>query len=335
MTREELLKKKGGRWKRLEILLARSEKARGLKALGPKGIRELAELYRSIAGDLMLIRRDRLGADLENHLDTLASRSHNALYAGTKVGNRFHLHSLLIDFAPALRRNLRFFLMAFVLFFGSGIAAGTAAYVSESYALSILSAEQLRGMEKMHSKNLKGKGRDSDTNAGMTGFYVQHNIGIAFTCFATGILFGLGPIFYMLFNGIMIGVVFGHMARAGLGEHIFSFGASHGPWELTAIVIAGAAGLQMGYAMVSTNGRTRIGNLQAHGLELLRQVAGATMFLAIAAVVEAWYSPSSLPTEVKYATGIIGCIAVFAIIAFAGRKRRLPEDVLELQGANA
>lgn len=331
MTRDELVQARQKRWSRLSELLFEAERGRGAARLGPGGIAELAEIYRALAGDLMLVRRDKLGADLERHLDNLASRAHNALYAGTGVGSRFKVHTLILDFAPALRRNLRFFLLAFVLFFGPGGVAGLAAYVDETYALAVLSAEQLEGMEEMHSEG-HAEGRDGDSNAMMTGFYVQHNVGIAFTCFATGILFGLGSIFYLLFNGIMIGVVVGHLARSGYAENIFSFVSSHSPWELTAIVIAGGAGIQMGYALISTHGRTRLGNLQAHGLELLRQVAGAAAFLTVAAMVEAWYSPSSLPPMVKYVTGLAGWIAVFGILAFLGRGRPIPPDVREIRG---
>ncbi len=330
MTREELLRLRKDRWTRLQELIGSAEAGLGTHRLGPAGVAELAQLYRALAGDLMLVRRDKLGADLERHLDNLASRAHNALYAGTSVGNRFKLASLLLDFAPALRRNLRFFLLASVLFYGPTFVAGYAAYVDETYALAVLSEGQLSQMEEMHSKGHK-EGRDSDADAGMTGFYVFNNIGIAFRCFATGILFGLGPIFFLLYNGLMGGVVVGHLSRIGYAENIFSFVSTHAPWELTAIVISGAAGLQMGYALVSTQGRTRLGNLQAHGLELLRQVAGTAAFLAIAALIEGWYSPSSLPSIVKYYSGAVGWALVYGLIIFGGRGRPLPDDVVELQ----
>ena len=87
----------------------------------------------------------------------------------------------------------------------------------------------------------------------------------------------------------------------------------------------------MGYAMVSTHGRTRLGNLRAHGLEVLRQVAGAAAFLVLAAILEAWYSPSALPPVVKYYSGLVGWILVAGIIVFAGRRRSLPEDVVAMK----
>jgi uncharacterized membrane protein SpoIIM required for sporulation len=325
MTREELVRARDKNWTRLSEVLALAEHPTGVRKLGPQGIQELAQLYRSLAGDLMRVRRDKLGADLERHLDMLAARAHNVLYAGTSIGNRLSVISLIADFPGALRRNLRFFLLALVLFYVPGGIAGYAAYVDETYALAVLSPGQLHSMEHMHSKG-HAEGRDSDSDAAATGFYVFNNVGIAFRCFATGILFGLGPLFFLLYNGMVIGVVVGHLARTGYGENIFSFVSSHSPWELTAIVISGAAGLQMGWSLVSTHGRTRLGNLQAHGLELLRQIAGAGTFLVIAALIEGWYSPSSLPVEVKYVTGLGGWVVVFSIIAFAGRRRKAPAD---------
>lgn len=333
MNREALVRQRGQHWKRLSELLHTAEQTTGTRALGPSGISELAALYRSLASDLMRVRRDRLGPDLERHLDNLAGRAHNALYAGTSVGSSFKLSTLILDFAPALRRNLRFFLLACALFYGPGVIAGAAAYTDEAYALAVLSPGQLHDMEEMHSKG-HADGRAANQSAGMTGFYVYNNVGIAFRCFATGILYGLGPLYFLLFNGLTIGVVMGHLARVGHGENIFSFVSSHSPWELTAIVISGAAGLQMGFALVSTGGRTRLGNLRGHGLELLRQVGGAAAFLVIAAGLEAWYSPSAVPPVVKYVTGALGWVAVAAIIAFAGRKRPVPDDVRALGGVS-
>ncbi len=330
MKREQLVAARRPRWRQLESLLRVAEKPLGAPSLGPQGIQELASLYRALAGDLMRVRRDRLGADLERYLDGLASRGHNALYAHTKSSRAENFVALALEFPAALRRNARFLLFSSVLFFGPVFIAGLAAYESEHYALQILSREQLDAMEAMHKQGHE-LGRAADEDAAATGFYIWNNIGIAFRCFATGIFFGLGSVFYLVFNGLNIGVIFGHLARVGQGENIFSFAATHSAWELIAIVISGAAGLQMGYALVKTYGRTRLGHLQAHGLELLRQIFGAALLLFIAALLEAWVSPSSLPVEVKYAFGLAGWILVPAFLALAGRGRPPPVDVVALK----
>ncbi len=73
----------------------------------------------------------------------------------------------------------------------------------------------------------------------MTGFYVYNNIGIAFRCFATGVLFGLGSVFFLVYNGLMIGAVAGLVTAAGHGKNLLTFTCTHGAFELTAIVISG------------------------------------------------------------------------------------------------
>jgi uncharacterized membrane protein SpoIIM required for sporulation len=339
MTRDELLRERGLAWQRLETLLGRTtlvgsagDRMRSFTStpLEPAEMREVSDLYRSLAGDLMRVRRDKLGGDLERHLDTLASRAHNLIYSRSQRVQRLNIAGLALDFPGAVRRNGRLFGIAFLLFFGPLIIAGFAAFADETYAIAVLDEAQLQQMEEMY-RAARPQGRDANTDATMTGFYVWNNVGIAFRCFATGLLFGLGPIFYLLFNGLSIGIAFGHLARVGLGENIFSFVASHSAWELVAIVIAGGAGLQMGLAMVKTRGRTRLGNLQGHRLELLRQVLGASMFLLIAALIEGNFSPSGLPPIVKYTAGVWGWALVAAILLLGGRDRDLPPDVVRLR----
>jgi uncharacterized membrane protein SpoIIM required for sporulation len=330
MTREELVAARKAPWQRLSDLLQRTERARGARALPPAEIKELSELYRSLAADLMRVRRDKLGADLELHLDDLASRAHNAIYAGSRVGNQFRPIDLVADFPPALRRNWRLLAISAALFYVPMGLAGFASYTDESYALAVLEPEQLDQFEKMYKEADPAK-RDVNTDSMMTGFYVNNNVGIAFRCFATGLLFGFGSMYFTVFNGLYTGVVLGHLARVGLGERIFSFISSHSPWELNAIVMACAAGLQMGLALVRTRGRTRLGNLQAHGLELVRQIIGAALFLGVAAILEGNVSPSTLPPEAKYALGVASAAIVFGIVFLSGKNRPIPSDVLELR----
>jgi hypothetical protein len=96
----------------------------------------------------------------------------------------------------------------------------------------------------------------------MAGFYVYNNVGIAFRCFATGVLFGIGSAFFLVYNGLMMGRWRARHRRRH-GKNLLTFTCGHGAFELTAIVISGAAGMVMGYALVDTRGRTRFGSLRA------------------------------------------------------------------------
>jgi uncharacterized membrane protein SpoIIM required for sporulation len=156
----------------------------------------------------------------------------------------------------------------------------------------------------------------------MTGFYVWNNIGIAFRCFATGVLFGLGSVFFLVYNGLTIGAVAGLVTGAGHGKNLLTFTCTHGAFELTAIVISATAGMVMGYALVDTGGRTRFGSLRARGRDIVYLVVGAALMLAIAAVIEGFWSPSGAPARVKYGTAIAAYTLVISYLSFAGRAGR-------------
>ena len=156
----------------------------------------------------------------------------------------------------------------------------------------------------------------------MAGFYVYNNVGVAFRCFATGILFGTGSIFFLVYNGLMIGTVTGTVAQAGFSANILTFMCGHAPFELTAIIIAGAAGIQMGYAVVETRGRTRIGSLRHQAPDIARLIVGAAVMLVIAALVEGFWSPSSAAPTVKWVVAALFTTLVIAFLAFAGRRSK-------------
>jgi uncharacterized membrane protein SpoIIM required for sporulation len=170
----------------------------------------------------------------------------------------------------------------------------------------------------MYSKNVS-EGRQSGVNAAMAGFYVMNNVGIAFRCFATGILYGTGSIFFLVYNGLVMGTVVGHVTAVGHGQNILAFICGHAAYELGAIVISGAAGLRLGYALLATGNLTRLGSLRAAALGTVPLIAGAAAMLLVAAAVEAFWSPSSVPYPVKWAFGGASLVLVLAFWVFAAR----------------
>jgi uncharacterized membrane protein SpoIIM required for sporulation len=129
-------------------------------------------------------------------------------------------------------------------------------------------------------------------------------------------------LFFSIYNGVVIGVVFGWVTRAGHGGNIFTFVCGHGPFELTAIVISAAAGLQMGWALVKTDGLTRLGSLRSQAKELGHLIIGAAAMLVIAAFIEGYWSPSGLPPQVKWAASVVFSVFVTVWLVFGGRERR-------------
>ena len=313
--RESFVARRSPDWQELTNILAADVPLARLPALR---ISRAATLYRAVCADLMRARQTGSAADVVAYLDALTARAHNALYGSRSYALREALTALGSGFPRAFRKNWRFMLVALLLFVVPLFVGWQGALHSSSFAATVLPLKTLEELSQAYAEGF-ANGRSGQTDAAMTGFYVDNNVGIAFRCFATGILFGVGSAFYTLYNGLFIGTVFGFVQRAGHGRNLLTFVSGHSPFELTALVIASGAGLCMGAALIKTNGLTRLGSLRHHASELSLLVAGAAAMLCIAAVIEGNWSPSSVPAPVKYAFSALAWLTVIGFLSCAGR----------------
>jgi uncharacterized membrane protein SpoIIM required for sporulation len=160
----------------------------------------------------------------------------------------------------------------------------------------------------------------------MFGYYIMHNIGIAFQTFASGLLFGLGSAFFLFFNGLMVGAVAGHLTHIGYGQTFWSFVVGHGAFELSAIALAGAAGLQLGWALIAPGRLPRSEALRLAARKSVLLICGVMLFLLIAAFIEAyWSSTVGVAPTTKYLVGAALWLLVAVYLLFAGRTRHAPE----------
>jgi len=296
-------------WQELDQLVATGEAIHGKDGAA---ISRAAALYRSLCTDLMRCRAARYTPDLSGYLDALAGRAHSTIYGAQPFRMPGLVALFARDFPRALRANWRLFAIPFAV----GLLGSLA---SDEFAMKVLPGPALEAMAHAYSKGFDA-GRDAGTNTGMAGFYVYNNVGIAFRCFATGILYGTGSLFFLVYNGLFTGAAVGYVMSAGYGGNIWTFMCGHAPFELTAIVIAGGAGLQMGYALVDTGGLTRVGSLRRAAPAIARQILGAAMMLLIAALVEGFWSPSSLPAPVKWSASGLFTVLVMLYLTLAGRR---------------
>ena len=326
MNRESFERQYRGDWQRLQDALALLE-ARGRKMQWSEIERteavseDFPELYRRVCHHLALVRSRLYGTDLEQRLNALVLRGHHQLYR--RAGPTWSEVSgfVVAGFPRLVRRNARLFWLAFVLFFGPlfGMAAAVALYPELVY--SVIDPEVAAEYQEMYDP-ASSRERSAGTDFMMFGFYIYNNVSIAFQTFAGGILFAVGSIAFLVYNGVAIGTVAGHMANLGYGETFFPFVIGHGSFELIAIVLAGMSGLKLGLALLSPGRRSRRAALVAAGRDSVRLVYGIFGLLVLAAFVEAFWSSATLfPPEVKYVAGTAGWLAVAAYLTLGGRDR--------------
>jgi uncharacterized membrane protein SpoIIM required for sporulation len=305
-------------WDELERLLG---ERRRLDKLPPVSIARAAALYRAVCADLMRAQAAGYGPDVIALLDGLAARGHNVLYSAPPYRLRAAWELLAVDFPRTLRRQWRFMALASALFVLPGLLGLFGARASRAFALHVLPEAAAEHMEKSYAEGFN-KGRSEGQDTSMAGYYVYNNVGIAFRCFATGVLLGLGSAFFLVYNGLTIGAVMGLVGAAGHGMNILTFTCGHSPFELSAIVISGGAGMVLGYALVETGGLTRWGSVRRRARDLANLVLGAAFMLVIAAFIEGFWSPSSVPPPVKWAVAVVNCVLVGLYFTRAGKVRR-------------
>ncbi|MBC3963704.1 stage II sporulation protein M [Pseudomonas simiae] len=294
---------------------------------------ELADFpqqYRRLCQHLALAQERGYSSYLVDPLQQLALRGHQQLYRHRSQLTANVLGFVLADFPRLVREQWRFVLIASLLFFGSLVGIALLVYLFPDLIYSIVSPQQVAEMQGMYDPDASRLGRTaeraSSENWMMFGYYVMHNIGIAFQTFAAGLLFGLGSVFFLIFNGLVIGAVSGHLTEIGYGQTFWSFVIGHGAFELTAIALAGAAGLQLGWALIAPGQLTRGESLRLAARKSVQMLCGVMIFLLIAAFIEAYWSSTTLIAPwVKYLVGAALWMLVTAYLGLAGRTRHAPE----------
>jgi uncharacterized membrane protein SpoIIM required for sporulation len=320
----ELLDRRKKNWQELEKLcgvMSRSSK----KKKDAATISKFAALYRAACADLALADAYQLPPNTIQYLHLLVGRAHNQLYRSRSFDVRSWGKVLLED-VPRRIFSDGCVQACVVLFWGVFVLSAILAKYESAwpgYAEEILTAEYIEQMEGAFADQIDGSNRSADMDMTMAGFYIMHNTGIGLQCFAGGILIIPG-IYITIFNAALLGASFGYMARGDVaaGENFFHFVTAHGPFELTAIVLSAGAGLRIGFGWVYTNGMTRSASLAKVGRDSMPLMGAAIVLFFLAAIIEGFVSPSSLPYVLKAMIAIASSALLMVYFVVLGMPRR-------------
>ena len=315
MNRDEFVRANEPIWKRTEDMLDQLDKRQRFA----HELADFPELYRRCCHHLALSRQRHYEASLEARLNQIALRGYHQLYGRRRSSWRRGLEFLGRDFPRLVRAHAAYFWLVTVLFYGPGIAMAILVLGDPNAVYSLLSPDQAAEMEEMYRvRPTEERGAAADFF--MFGFYISHNIGIAFRTFAGGFLFGLGTLFFVIFNGLFLGAVMAHLVHTGGAFNLLTFVITHGAFELTAIVLAGVAGLRLGAALLAPGRLSRGAALRKAAPICVQLVLGVAAMLLIAAFVEAfWSSTTKVPPMMKIYVGSAAWLGLAAYLFFGGR----------------
>jgi uncharacterized membrane protein SpoIIM required for sporulation len=319
MTEGSFIRRREGFWREFEGIL-NSGKA-GLRAGAgrfPRGFREVAQ-------DLNTARAHGFDPALIERLNRLVLEGNQLLYGQRVFSLKPLAYFLLKTFPQRVRAQWRGIGAAFLIFYGLAFFFGFLCLRFPGMVYEFIPPGQAINLEMMYDPSSPHylEPRDVSSDADMFGFYIYNNISIAFRTFAGGILCGVGSLFFLALNGLILGVSAAHIINKGFGSTFFPFIVSHSGFELSAVIFSAQAGLILGYRFFVTRGLSRAASMREAGQEALPLVAGAALLLVIAAGIEAfWSSRFTLPLHLRYGVGIGLWILLFLYFLFAGSSRR-------------
>ena len=285
----------------------------------------VATLYRRSCEHLALARARSYPAYIVDRLERMTSTAHQLIYQRREFGLTRVRRMLAVDFPSAVRAQAAYVAVAAATFLLPTLVIAGLVYARPELILSVVSADTASEFEAMYSSSAEsiGRTRSASTDWIMFGYYIRNNIGVSFQCFAGGLFAGLGTLFFLAYNGAFFGALAGYLTERGLSETFYSFIVTHSAFEVTAIVLSGAAGLRIGHALLAPGRRTRLQSLVHATHDSTIILYGVTAMLLVAAAVEAfWSSATWLPAIVKYGVAAVCWISVLAYFAFQGRRAR-------------
>jgi uncharacterized membrane protein SpoIIM required for sporulation len=291
-------------WTELEQLVAaaRSSPAR----LGAHGVRRLGTCYRAAAADLAFARR-RFPADpLVAHLELLVRLGRQAVYhAAPKSASLREFVSR--RYWQRVRERPALLALATVCLVAPALLAGYWAWRDPGAASGLVPADYHTVTEPRAAGADLGLSVDEQSSFAAQIF--TNNIRVAFFAFAGGILAGLGTIFVLILNGVLLGAITGLAIGAGNGRSFFELVVAHGVLELSCIVVAGVAGLRVAAAIVDPGTRERGQALREEARAAVEFVLGTAAWLVVAGLVEGFLTPagSGLPAVLAVGFGLGAC----------------------------
>jgi uncharacterized membrane protein SpoIIM required for sporulation/uncharacterized RDD family membrane protein YckC len=316
-----LTRRQGEPWARYQRLLDEAQ-AHGLAGLPEAEVSRFAALYREVSSDLARARTYRGSTELIHTLEALVAAGHSLLYQPPRRSWREFALWITGGFPALVRLRWKPIALAAAFLFAPALLAYGVVRFDPSIARELLPAEVLVRAEQGAQRQLEGRGYVEVPEVFMpvmaTGI-IANNVQVTFIAFAGGLFAGAGTLLVLALNGVLLGAVAALFANHGLSLYLWSFVLPHGGIELTAIAIAGGAGLWLGSALLLPGRRLRREVMVVRGREAVTLIAGTAVMLVVAGLIEGFISPSPLPAGLKLLLAGIVALVLVAYILAAGR----------------
>lgn len=306
------LKGRANLWRRHEELLTSQ---RGRKDMESENVLEIVKGYRSLSRDVSLARNALPGSQITVYLESLLIKSFDLIHRKPYSLLR-QLYYVLRHETPVIIRQMRGAIIASVtIFMLSGIVGWLLVFTYPELVALFASPEMI---SKVQQGTLWTDGLLNIMPSSILSFSIMtNNIMVTIFSFVLGSFYGLGTLYIMGVNGAMLGGVFAFTYHYGMADRLFEFIIAHGVVELSVIMLAGAAGMKLGEALVRPGNMTRREAFNLAATNASKLVAVGAILLVGAGLIEGFVSPNpafSLAARVSIGIGY----GIFMLLLLSG-----------------
>jgi uncharacterized membrane protein SpoIIM required for sporulation len=309
LKENQFIEKHTSSWLELKELTNLLDK-KGISKLEPKRLRKFLYLFRRASHNLAYSRTHFPNSDIIPYLNSLVGRAHNHIYAVKKGSFSSILKYFSSGFPIQLKRLRIFILTAFLIFFIGFALSFTLVSMDSQNAYYFLPEHMIENID------WEMDGNEAWDYPLMSSLITVNNISVAFKALVFGITLGLGTIYVLFHNGAILGGLTGLVYHFGNPTTYWSLILPHGVIELTAIFIAGGAGLIIAHSILLPGEHSRKHSIIRGSKEAVSLVFGIMLLLVIAGIIEGFFTPLSIPPIAKlmfsFATAL-GLLIYFVI----------------------
>jgi uncharacterized membrane protein SpoIIM required for sporulation len=301
-------------WQRLEQLVGRARG--GARRLEAAELEELVQLYQRTSAHLSYVRSYLREPTLVARLTRAVATANGLIYSRRARSLRTVGRFFTLSFPGAVHHLRRFVLLAALVFFVPALVLGV--WLARDPA-----ALDASGSERMRRTYVEDRFEQYYSDRSPVAFFTEvttNNIRVSFLAYAAGAVSGgLGAVALLVLNGAPLGVIGAWMIEQGDLGRFLGFIVPHGALELSAIVIAGAAGMSTGWAAVSPGDRTRADALRDEGQRAITVILGLTSMFVAAGVIEGFITGRGLPVGFRVGIGVLMWLVYVGYLVTQGR----------------
>ncbi len=291
-------------WKRLDHLVRRRRRLTG------------PDLYQRVSTHLSMVRSASTDSVLIGRLSALVARARSAVTGAHAPLWREFIRFWTVSFPVVAYRARWWWLITAVAF--CAVAALIALWVTGTPEVRAALGTPAE-LEQLVTQDFANYYSENPAGSFALRVWVN-NSWVAAQCIAFAVLLGI-PIPWVLFqNAANLGVTAGLMIEAGKADVLFGLLTPHGLLELTAVFLAGAAGMRLGWTVISPGHRPRSQVIAEQGRAVVSVAIGLAVVLLLSGLIEALVTPSSLPTAARVGIGVLAEAAFLAYVIHFGRR---------------